>query len=142
MNSFAENVENDCLVVVKSTVPIGTNDRVEMYLKENVRDGIRVSVASNPEFLAQGTAVPDTLHASRIVIGVENKTFVSIFFKQHDPTLWKSIQTECRHGHRIWLPFIEMLIDLKKPFLENLHWIITEVVFQQFLLFVRFSVIA
>ena len=69
----AENVENDCLVVVKSTVPIGTNDRVEMYLKENVRYGIRVSVASNPEFLAQGTAVPDTLHASRIVIGVENK---------------------------------------------------------------------
>lgn len=69
----AENVENDCLVVVKSTVPIGTNDRVEMYLKENVKPGIRISVASNPEFLAQGTAVPDTLHASRIVIGVENK---------------------------------------------------------------------
>lgn len=69
----AGNIENDCLVVVKSTVPIGTNDRVEMYLKENVKDGIRVSVASNPEFLAQGTAVEDTLHASRIVIGVENK---------------------------------------------------------------------
>ncbi len=69
----AENVENDCLVVVKSTVPIGTNDRVEMYLKENVKPGVRISVASNPEFLAQGTAVTDTLHASRIVIGVENK---------------------------------------------------------------------
>lgn len=69
----AENVENDCLVVVKSTVPIGTNDRVEAFLKENVKSGIRISVASNPEFLAQGTAVPDTLHASRIVIGVENK---------------------------------------------------------------------
>lgn len=69
----AENVENDCLVVVKSTVPIGTNDRVEAFLKENVKEGIRISVASNPEFLAQGTAVPDTLHASRIVIGVENK---------------------------------------------------------------------
>ncbi|WP_217077954.1 UDP-glucose dehydrogenase family protein [Clostridium baratii] len=69
----AENVENDCLVVVKSTVPIGTNDRVEAFLKENVKSRIRISVASNPEFLAQGTAVPDTLHASRIVIGVENK---------------------------------------------------------------------
>lgn len=69
----AENVKNDCLVVVKSTVPIGTNDRVEAFLKENVKSGIRISVASNPEFLAQGTAVPDTLHASRIVIGVENK---------------------------------------------------------------------
>ncbi|GAA0119721.1 UDP-glucose/GDP-mannose dehydrogenase family protein [Clostridium sp. CTA-17] len=70
---IAENLENDCLVVVKSTVPIGTNDKVEAYLKENVKDGIHIEVASNPEFLAQGTAVVDTLKASRIVIGVESE---------------------------------------------------------------------
>ena len=70
---IAENVENDCLVVVKSTVPIGTNDRVEAYLKENLTNMVHIEVASNPEFLAQGTAVRDTLHASRIVIGVESK---------------------------------------------------------------------
>lgn len=72
-NQIAENLENDCLVVVKSTVPIGTNDKVEAFLKENVKDGINIEVASNPEFLAQGTAVVDTLKASRIVIGVESK---------------------------------------------------------------------
>ena len=70
---IAENVENDCLVVVKSTVPIGTNDRVEAYLKENLTNMVHIEVASNPEFLSQGTAVKDTLHASRIVIGVESK---------------------------------------------------------------------
>ena len=70
---IAENVENNCLVVVKSTVPIGTNDRVEEFLKEHVKAGIHIEVASNPEFLAQGTAVKDTLYASRIVIGVESK---------------------------------------------------------------------
>ncbi|NME82454.1 UDP-glucose/GDP-mannose dehydrogenase family protein [Clostridium sp. SM-530-WT-3G] len=70
---IAENVEHDCLVVVKSTVPIGTNDRVEEFLKENVREGIHIEVASNPEFLSQGTAVKDTLEARRIVIGVESK---------------------------------------------------------------------
>lgn len=70
---IAENLENDCLVVVKSTVPIGTNDKVEAFLKENVKDGIYIEVASNPEFLAQGTAVVDTLKASRIVIGVESE---------------------------------------------------------------------
>ena len=70
---ITQNVENDCLVVVKSTVPIGTNDRVEEFLKENVRDGIHIEVASNPEFLSQGTAVKDTLEARRIVIGVESK---------------------------------------------------------------------
>ena len=70
---IAENIENDCLVVVKSTVPIGTNDRVEAFLKEHVKEHVHIEVASNPEFLAQGTAVQDTLHASRIVIGVESK---------------------------------------------------------------------
>ena len=70
---IAENVENNCLVVVKSTVPIRTNDRVEEFLKEHVKAGIHIEVASNPEFLAQGTAVKDTLYASRIVIGVESK---------------------------------------------------------------------
>lgn len=69
----AENVENNCLVVVKSTVPIGTNDRVELFLNENKKNNVKISVASNPEFLAQGTAVKDTLYASRIVIGVESK---------------------------------------------------------------------
>ncbi|MGU8705089.1 UDP-glucose dehydrogenase family protein [Clostridium perfringens] len=72
-SQIAENLENDCLVVVKSTVPIGTNDKVEAFLKENVKEGINIEVASNPEFLAQGTAVVDTLKASRIVIGVESE---------------------------------------------------------------------
>ena len=70
---IAENVTKDCLVVVKSTVPIGTNDRVEEFLKENLINNVKIEVASNPEFLAQGTAVVDTLNASRIVIGVESR---------------------------------------------------------------------
>lgn len=70
---IAENVTKDCLVVVKSTVPIGTNDKVEEFLKENIVNNVKIEVASNPEFLAQGTAVVDTLHASRIVIGVESR---------------------------------------------------------------------
>ncbi|MBB5264811.1 UDPglucose 6-dehydrogenase [Catenibacillus scindens] len=69
---IAESIEKDCIVVVKSTVPIGTNDKIENFLRAKVRRDVNVFVASNPEFLAQGTAVRDTLHASRIVIGVEN----------------------------------------------------------------------
>ena len=70
---IAKNITKDCLVVVKSTVPIGTNDRVEEFLRENVENDVHIEVASNPEFLAQGTAVRDTLSASRIVIGVESE---------------------------------------------------------------------
>lgn len=70
---IAETVEKDCIIVVKSTVPIGTNDEVEKYIRENLKHHVNINVASNPEFLAQGTAVRDTLYASRIVIGTENR---------------------------------------------------------------------
>ena len=68
---IAKSIEKDCIVVVKSTVPIGTNDKVEDLIKRNLVHDVNVYVASNPEFLAQGTAVRDTLQASRIVIGAE-----------------------------------------------------------------------
>lgn len=70
-DQIAKSVKKDVVVVVKSTVPIGTNDQVEEYLNGMVSDNIKIMVASNPEFLAQGTAVRDTLYASRIVVGVE-----------------------------------------------------------------------
>jgi len=70
---IAASVVNDCLVVVKSTVPVGTNDKVEQFIRDFLeRDDIRVEVASNPEFLAQGSAVHDTLHAARVIIGTES----------------------------------------------------------------------
>ncbi|MCJ7836933.1 UDP-glucose/GDP-mannose dehydrogenase family protein [Cuneatibacter sp. NSJ-177] len=80
-DQIAENVVKDCVVVVKSTVPIGTNDRLEVYFEERVRAGIRVFVASNPEFLAQGTAVKDTLYPSRIIIGTEEDFVANILKK-------------------------------------------------------------
>lgn len=70
---IAESVEQDCLVVVKSTVPVGTNDKVEQFIKDFLTHDVKVEVASNPEFLAQGTAVRDTLKASRVIIGTESK---------------------------------------------------------------------
>ncbi|MBO6293063.1 MAG: UDP-glucose/GDP-mannose dehydrogenase family protein [Selenomonas sp.] len=71
---IAETAERECVVVVKSTVPIGTNERVEKLIREHRPEGAApLHVASNPEFLSQGTAVHDTLHASRIVMGVEDE---------------------------------------------------------------------
>lgn len=70
---IAQTAENDCVVVVKSTVPIGTNDKVEAYIHDKQTNDCKIYIASNPEFLAQGTAVRDTLHASRIVIGTDEK---------------------------------------------------------------------
>ena len=69
---IADSVEKNCVVVIKSTVPIGTNDKIELWMNQRKRNNVNIWIASNPEFLAQGTAVRDTLHASRIVIGGEN----------------------------------------------------------------------
>ncbi|MBU7007226.1 UDP-glucose dehydrogenase family protein [Phosphitispora fastidiosa] len=96
---IAETIERDCLVVVKSTVPVGTNDKVEQFIHDFLpHDGekhtgngvgaghkIRVEVASNPEFLAQGTAVRDTLRAARIIIGTESRWAEEMLMKIYEP---------------------------------------------------------
>ncbi|OGE84324.1 MAG: UDP-glucose 6-dehydrogenase [Candidatus Delongbacteria bacterium GWF2_40_14] len=82
---IAESVEKDCLVVVKSTVPVGTNDKVEQFIHDFLVNGTKVEVASNPEFLAQGSAVKDTLHAARIIIGTESKWAEKLLMKIYEP---------------------------------------------------------
>lgn len=88
---IAKSVTRDCLVVVKSTVPIGTNEKVEQIMKDLIAPNLHIEVASNPEFLSQGTALRDTLHASRIVIGVESEqakvTLTEIYTPFQQPIL-------------------------------------------------------
>ena len=82
---IAETIEKDCLVVVKSTVPVGTNDKVEQFIKDSLVNDVKVEVASNPEFLAQGHAVRDTLEAKRIVIGTNSKEAEELLMKIYEP---------------------------------------------------------
>ena len=82
---IAESVERDCLVVVKSTVPVGTNDKVEQCIRDFLKRDVKVEVASNPEFLAQGSAVHDTLHAARIIIGTESENAEKLLRKIYEP---------------------------------------------------------
>lgn len=81
---IAKSIEKDCVVVVKSTVPIGTNDKIEELIRTNLTHDVNVYIASNPEFLAQGTAVKDTLYASRIVIGVEEEFASKVLKKVYE----------------------------------------------------------
>ena len=81
---IAESIEKNCVIVVKSTVPIGTNKKIEKFIKTNLKNKVKVDIVSNPEFLSQGTAVKDTLHAQRIVIGVQNKNAENIMKQVYD----------------------------------------------------------
>ena len=71
-DKIAHFLKNNCVVVVKSTVPIGTNDVIEHYIKDRLVHNIQIEVVSNPEFLAQGSAVENMFNADRIIIGTDS----------------------------------------------------------------------
>ena len=75
-SDIANNITKDSLVVIKSTVPIGTGFRVKEHidniLKEKGSD-VKIQIASNPEFLKEGKAIEDCLSPDRIVIGAESE---------------------------------------------------------------------
>ncbi|PEL13548.1 UDP-glucose 6-dehydrogenase [Bacillus sp. AFS017336] len=100
---IAENIEKDTLIVIKSTVPVGTNDYIENYIKKYLVNDVHIEVASNPEFLSQGSAVKDTLNASRIVIGVESE--------------WAQRRLES-----IYLPFNQPIIVTKRSSAEMIKY--------------------
>jgi UDPglucose 6-dehydrogenase len=68
---IAAAVTGPTVVVTKSTVPVGTGDRVEEILREE-RPDIQIAVVSNPEFLREGAAIGDFKRPDRIVIGSED----------------------------------------------------------------------
>jgi UDPglucose 6-dehydrogenase len=68
---IAHHGKDGVVVVEKSTVPAGTSERVRLTLNREGR-GLRFDVASNPEFLREGTALADSLGPDRIVIGVQS----------------------------------------------------------------------
>jgi UDPglucose 6-dehydrogenase len=71
--SLAPHLAGPALVVGKSTVPVGSADRLAAYLAEHAPAGQDAELAWNPEFLREGFAVDDTLHPDRIVVGVRSE---------------------------------------------------------------------
>ncbi len=71
--SIAESMRRDMIVITKSTVPVGTNEHVKRTITQHLQEDYKVSVVSNPEFLREGSAIHDTFHGDRIVIGSEDE---------------------------------------------------------------------
>jgi UDPglucose 6-dehydrogenase len=101
---LGRRIERDTLVIVKSTVPVGTSDRVQAALQEELRArGVahQATVASNPEFLKEGFAVDDFMRPDRIVVGLEagdngaRETFRRLyapFNRNHDRVLFMDVR--------------------------------------------------
>jgi UDPglucose 6-dehydrogenase len=75
------------LVVEKSTVPVQTGAQLHKYLQLNSRNGLDYDVASNPEFLREGSAVEDFLHPDRIVVGVESPRAAELLREIYEPVI-------------------------------------------------------
>ena len=93
-SDIANNITHDSLVVIKSTVPVGTGFKVEKHIKDLLKENkfdVKIKMASNPEFLKEGHAIEDCLHPDRVVIGAEDeevfeilKDLYSSFVLNHD----------------------------------------------------------
>lgn len=68
---IAELAKSNKIVVEKSTVPVRAAESIMHILKANQKPGVRYDILSNPEFLAEGSAIEDLLHADRVLIGGE-----------------------------------------------------------------------
>lgn len=70
---IAQKATGECLVIEKSTVPVQTGQQLKRQLQLNADKSLRCDLASNPEFLREGSAIEDFFHPERIVIGVERE---------------------------------------------------------------------
>jgi UDPglucose 6-dehydrogenase len=82
---IAPHIAANCVVICKSTVPVGTNAKLAARLKELT--GRDVDVASNPEFLKEGMAIDDFMKPDRVVIGARRQEVIDVLADLYQPYL-------------------------------------------------------
>src|SRR3989344_1029219 len=95
----AKNLKGYTLIAIKSTIPIGFEDDLEDTVKKYAK--VKFEFAANPEFLREGTAIEDTLHPDRIVIGTASKKGQKILLQLHAPISGQRIICDIRSAHLI-----------------------------------------
>ncbi|MFD1020140.1 UDP-glucose dehydrogenase family protein [Thalassobacillus hwangdonensis] len=98
---IASHLENDAVIVTKSTVPVGTNEHIKETIEANLVNDVSISVASNPEFLRQGSAVHDTFRGDRIVIGSNDEEALELLEKVNAGFRLPIVKTDLRSAEMI-----------------------------------------
>jgi len=101
--TIGQHMDNYKIIIDKSTVPVGTADKVRETLQNelNLRGStLEFDVVSNPEFLKEGAAIDDFMRPDRIVIGAENprtiellKVLYAPFNRNHDRMIWMDVRS-------------------------------------------------
>lgn len=98
---IARNMTSYRLIIEKSTVPVETGSWIERTIKINNKKGIKFDVASNPEFLKEGTAIEDFMHPDRIVIGAETKKAKDLLARLYSPIKSEIVITDIKSAELI-----------------------------------------
>jgi UDPglucose 6-dehydrogenase len=92
---FGSNISKYCILVTKSTVPVGTAAKVKQIIKEELTKrgaDIPFDVASNPEFLKEGSAVKDFMSPDRVVVGTESPRAEEVLTRLYKPFLIRNFR--------------------------------------------------
>ncbi len=98
---IATHVTKNMIVVLKSTVPVGTNHQIRELIRSTVDLRFDVEIVSNPEFLKEGSAIDDTFHGDRIVIGSDSKDAALTIAEINRPFGVPLYQTDIRSAEMI-----------------------------------------
>jgi UDPglucose 6-dehydrogenase len=97
-------------VVNKSTVPVGSGNYVSMLIRDGLEEGggeeADFLLASNPEFLREGSAVYDSLFPDRIVVGADSREAVDAMRTLYEPIVEQSFPTELDPRPKVTVPFV------------------------------------
>ena len=85
---ISKKIKSRKIIVTKSTVPIGTGDKIEKILNKNKKRGL-FTIVSNPEFLREGEAIKDFKYPDRVVIGANDKKVIKLFNELYRPIINK-----------------------------------------------------
>lgn len=96
---IGSHMDNYKIIMTKSTVPVGTNDRIQEWISSLTNHPF--DMASVPEFLREGTAVQDTLYPDRIVIGTHSDRAIATLKELHQPLTDQIIVTDIRSAEMI-----------------------------------------
>ncbi len=101
IEEIASTISRDVVVVTKSTVPAGTNHDIKERLLTSISPHLKAEVVSNPEFLREGSAVLDTFHGDRIVIGADNEDAANLLIEVNQPFGIPIIKTDIKSAEMI-----------------------------------------
>lgn len=131
IDEILNNIEKSITIIVKSTVPVGTNRKINEMVKNKLKKDIKIEIVSIPEFLSQGSAIYDAINPQRIVVGINSKeaiiTIKDIYKKNDknyiftDPNTAELIKYACNSFLAMKISYINEMANLCKLVNANIR---------------------